>query len=178
MFGVWHVMSSHLSGTSFEVLLQHPQFDDITGVSDHCHYSDGVTAPNVAEETLCTVETEGTGHPKPRLNTRRGTTQHKLYENYVMTLLTMLIINTTKKLMEAVQKDHRCVAFIVVCSVTLVSLMQYHNKENQQAQIQNSCCNKPQFFFKLETCVNVHMCHSKIFMQQFFLNVITSGVQH
>lgn len=62
-----HVMCSHLSRTSFEVLLQHAQLDDITGVPDDCHYGDRVAAPDVAVETLGTVKTKRTGHPKPCL---------------------------------------------------------------------------------------------------------------
>lgn len=62
-----HVTSSHLSRTSLEVLLQHAQLNDITGVPDDCHYGNRAAAPDVAVETFGTVKAEWTGHPKPRL---------------------------------------------------------------------------------------------------------------
>ncbi len=74
-------MSSHLSRTSFEVLLQHAQLDDITGVPDDCHYGNRVTAPDVAVETLGTVKAEGTGHPEPRLQIH--TEIHKWHRNCI-----------------------------------------------------------------------------------------------
>ena len=64
-------MIQYLSRTSFEVLLQHAQLNDITGMPDDCHYGNRVTAPDVAVETLGTVKTERTGHPKPGLEIHR-----------------------------------------------------------------------------------------------------------
>lgn len=64
---------AHLSRLSFEVLLQHAQLNNITGMPDHSYYGNRVTAPDVAVQTLHTVETEGTGHPKPSLFTHSNT---------------------------------------------------------------------------------------------------------
>lgn len=64
-------MYSHLSRSSFEVLLQHAQLHDIARVPDDCHYGNGVTAPYVAVKTLHAIETERTRHPKPGLCTKR-----------------------------------------------------------------------------------------------------------
>lgn len=66
-------MSSHLTGTSFEILLKHAQLDHIARVPDDRHYGDRVAAADVAVEALGAVETERTGHPQPRLQAERET---------------------------------------------------------------------------------------------------------
>ena len=76
---MFSVMYSHLSRSSFEVLLQHAQLDDITRVPDDGHDGNGVAAPHVAVETLHTVETERTGHPQPGLHAQGQNTAHKRY---------------------------------------------------------------------------------------------------
>lgn len=64
-----HTCSFHkyLSRVSCEVVLQHPQLNDITWVPDDCHNGDRVTAPDITEETLSAVKKKWTRHPKPSL---------------------------------------------------------------------------------------------------------------
>lgn len=70
----------YLPRASFKVLLQHPQFNDITGVPDDRHYGNRVTAPDVAVNPLDTVKTERAGHPEPCLQAH--TDEHKRQQNY------------------------------------------------------------------------------------------------
>lgn len=82
-----HVTSAHLPWTSSEVLLQHAQLKDITGMLDDCHYGNGVAAPDVAVEALGTVETERSTHPKPGLATHEEPTLHTSYTLTAVDLL-------------------------------------------------------------------------------------------
>lgn len=61
----------YLPRASCEVILQHPQLNDITWVPDDCHNGDRVTSPDIAEETLSTVKTKRTRHPKPSLQNHK-----------------------------------------------------------------------------------------------------------
>lgn len=95
-----HHMIKNLSRTSFEVLLQHAQLDDIAGVPDDCHYGNRVTAPDVAVETFGAVKTERARHPQPRLQMHKRNTSDTrrtfgAYDSIMLKRLIMLTVNCT-----------------------------------------------------------------------------------